>query len=125
MILSKGKYFGQRKCLEQRQAYLLVIYTCGELLESYSCFTVVILEKEFDRRNFRKKLLSLGLITDTNKVINFEGKKPAKLYKFNKTIKNKNTEIKTDQYDKKILSQQKISCVGHLFLGMWSTLECG
>ena len=49
-----------------------------------------ILNREFDRRNFRKKLLSLGLITDTGKQVNFEGKKPAKLYKFNKKIKNKN-----------------------------------
>lgn len=43
-----------------------------------------ILNKTFDRRNFRKKLLSLGIIEDTNKYIIFEGKKPAKLYKFNK-----------------------------------------
>ncbi len=61
-------------------------FTIPEIQKTYE----TILEKEFDRRNFRKKLLSLGLITDTNKVINFEGKKPAKLYKFNKTIKNKN-----------------------------------
>lgn len=61
-------------------------FTIPEIQKTYE----TILEKEFDRRNFRKKLLSLGLITDTNKVINFEGKKPAKLYKFNKKIKNKN-----------------------------------
>ena len=48
-----------------------------------------ILNKTFDRRNFRKKLLSLGIIEDTNKYIIFEGKKPAKLYKFNKK-KSKN-----------------------------------
>ena len=42
-----------------------------------------VLGKTFDRRNFRKKLLSSGLIIDTNKTVNFEGKKPAKLYKFN------------------------------------------
>ena len=48
-----------------------------------------ILNKTFDRRNFRKKLLSLGMIEDTNTYIMFEGKKPAKLYKFNKK-KSKN-----------------------------------
>ncbi len=42
-----------------------------------------VLDKKLDRRNFRKKLLSSGLIVDTNKTINFEGRKPAKLYKFN------------------------------------------
>ncbi len=47
-----------------------------------------LLGKEIDRRNFRKKLLSSGLVIDTNKTINFEGRKPAKLYKF-KTKKNK------------------------------------
>lgn len=61
-------------------------FTIPEIQKTYE----TILEREFDRRNFRKKLLSLGLITDTNKEITFEGKKPAKLYKFNKKIKNKN-----------------------------------
>ncbi len=42
-----------------------------------------VLDKTLDRRNFRKKLLSSGLVIDTHKTINFEGKKPAKLYKFN------------------------------------------
>lgn len=49
-----------------------------------------ILEKTFDRRNFRKKILSLGIIEDTNKVKNFEGTKPAKIYKFKKGSKDKN-----------------------------------
>ena len=48
-----------------------------------------ILNKKFDRRNFRKKLLSLGIIQDTGISINYEGNKPAKLYKFDdKTGKN-------------------------------------
>ena len=49
-----------------------------------------ILKKNFDRRNFRKKLLSTGIVEDTNKVKVFEGKKPAKIYKFknSKIIKN-------------------------------------
>ena len=61
-------------------------FTIPEVQKTYE----TILNREFDRRNFRKKLLSLGLITDTGKQVNFEGKKPAKLYKFNKKIKNKN-----------------------------------
>lgn len=60
-------------------------FTMPEVQKTYES----ILDKKFDRRNFRKKLLSLGIIEDTNKYIVFEGKKPAKLYKFNKK-KNKN-----------------------------------
>lgn len=48
-----------------------------------------ILNKELDRRNFRKKLLSQNLIYDTNKEINFIGKKKAKLYKFINDEKNR------------------------------------
>lgn len=61
-------------------------FTIPEIQKTYE----TILNKEFDRRNFRKKLLSLNLIEDTSKYVNFEGKKPAKLYKFKKHIKNKN-----------------------------------
>jgi 8-oxo-dGTP diphosphatase len=49
-----------------------------------------ILNKKFDRRNFRKKLLNLNLIEDTKRTGKFEGKRPAKLYKFKKTKKSKN-----------------------------------
>ena len=62
-------------------------FTMPEIQKSYE----IILGKEFDRRNFRKKILSMGLIEDTNKYVNFEGKKQAKLYRFNKKNKeNKN-----------------------------------
>ncbi len=60
-------------------------FTMPEVQKTYES----ILDKKFDRRNFRKKILSLGIIEDTNKYVVFEGKKPAKLYKFNKN-KNKN-----------------------------------
>ena len=43
----------------------------------------------FDRRNFRKKMLSLDLIVDTNKSDRFEGNKPAKVYEFKKKIEDK------------------------------------
>lgn len=62
-------------------------FTIPEIQKAYEA----ILDKKFDRRNFRKKILSIGLIEDTNKLVNFEGKKQAKLYKFNnKKIENKN-----------------------------------
>lgn len=62
-------------------------FTIPEIQKAYES----ILKKEFDRRNFRKKLLSMGLIEDTNKYVNFKGKKQAKLYRFNIKIKeNKN-----------------------------------
>ena len=62
-------------------------FTMPEIQKVYE----TILDKKFDRRNFRKKILSIGLIEDTNKTVNFEGKKQAKLYKFNKRKKeNKN-----------------------------------
>lgn len=48
-----------------------------------------ILNKSFDRRNFRKKILSLGILEDTGTVQVFEGKKPAKIYKFKKKLEKK------------------------------------
>ena len=61
-------------------------FTLPELQKTYEA----VLNKKLDRRNFRKKLISLNLIEDTNKTIKFEGKKPAKLYKFKETLENKN-----------------------------------
>jgi 8-oxo-dGTP diphosphatase len=43
-----------------------------------------ILEKEIDRRNFRKKMLSFGIIEETNKIEKIGSGRPAKLFKFNK-----------------------------------------
>ena len=48
-----------------------------------------ILLKTFDRRNFRKKILSLNIIDDTNKEVSLNGNRPAKLYKFKEKIENK------------------------------------
>ena len=59
-------------------------FTLPELQKVYES----ILGDSLDRRNFRRKILSLNLIEDTGKEIKFEGKKPAKLYKF-KEVKNK------------------------------------
>lgn len=59
--------------------------TMPELQKTYEA----ILDKKFDRRNFRKKILSLDLIEDTNKSDKFEGNKPAKVYEFKKVIQDK------------------------------------
>lgn len=47
-----------------------------------------ILDIKIDRRNFRKKLISFDFVKDTNKMVNFKGRKPAKLYMFSKDLKN-------------------------------------
>ncbi len=48
-----------------------------------------ILEKEIDRRNFRKKILSFGIVEETSKFGNKKNGRPAKLFKFNKLKYNK------------------------------------
>lgn len=55
-------------------------------LENLYC---TILEKEIDRRNFRKKILSFGIIEETEKYGDRKNGRPAKLFKFNKTTYNK------------------------------------
>ena len=47
------------------------------------------LNEQFDRRNFSKKMLSLGILIDLNKTEEVSGKKPAKLYCFNNKSKVK------------------------------------
>ena len=61
-------------------------FTIPEIQKTYEA----IFNKKFDRRNFRKRILSLNLIEDTLKTGKFEGKKPAKLYRFKKIIIDKN-----------------------------------
>jgi 8-oxo-dGTP diphosphatase len=43
-----------------------------------------ILEKEIDRRNFRKKILSFGIIEETDQFSGVKTGRPAKLFQFNK-----------------------------------------
>lgn len=50
-------------------------------LENLYC---TILNKEIDRRNFRKKILSFGIIDETDKISASKNGRPAKLFKFNK-----------------------------------------
>jgi 8-oxo-dGTP diphosphatase len=42
-----------------------------------------ILEKEIDRRNFRKKILSFGIIEETDQFSSSKSGRPAKLFQFN------------------------------------------
>ena len=57
-------------------------FTMPELQMTYEG----VLDKKFDRRNFRKKILSIGLIRETNSMVVFKGKKPAKKYVFKDVI---------------------------------------
>lgn len=50
-------------------------------LENLYC---TILEKEIDRRNFRKKILSFEIVEETNHFSPIKSGRPAKLFKFNK-----------------------------------------
>lgn len=43
-----------------------------------------ILEHQIDRRNFRKKILSFGIVEETDKIHQKGSGRPAKLFKFNK-----------------------------------------
>lgn len=53
-------------------------FTLPELQKVYETIQNI----KIDRRNFRKRLLNLNIIEDTNKTRKFEGNKPAKLYRF-------------------------------------------
>ena len=48
-----------------------------------------ILEKEIDRRNFRKKILSYGIVEETENYAPKKSGRPAKLFKFNKQAYSK------------------------------------
>lgn len=61
-------------------------FTIPEIQKVYE----TVLKINFDRRNFRKKILSLDIIKDTNETKIFEGTKPAKLYKFKNQKKEEN-----------------------------------
>lgn len=52
----------------------------SDLENLYSC----ILEQEIDRRNFRKKILSFGILEETEKMVSEGSGRPAMLFRFNK-----------------------------------------
>lgn len=69
--------------------FLKYLYPNGFTMPEIQKVYESILNKTFDRRNFRKKILSLGLIEETNRVERFNGNKPAKIYVFkDEDIKN-------------------------------------
>lgn len=53
-------------------------FTIPEIQKVYES----ILNKKLDRRNFRKKILSLEFVCETDEMSNFVGKKKARVYKF-------------------------------------------
>lgn len=58
-------------------------------LENLYC---TILEKEIDRRNFRKKILSFGLVEETELFFAKKSGRPAKIFRFNRQKYNKLTQ---------------------------------
>lgn len=57
-------------------------FTLTQLQEVYE----IIFNKELDKRNFRKKILNLGLVKETKETQKEVSHRPAKLYSFNKNI---------------------------------------
>lgn len=60
-------------------AFLEKKFTLTQLQSAYE----IIFGREFDKRNFRKKFLSLNLIHETDELWRDGAHRPAKLYKFN------------------------------------------
>lgn len=88
-ILNNGLNVLKEKIVESD--ILKSLYPDGFTIPEIQKVYETVLNKKFDRRNFRKKLLSLELIEDTNKTKIFMGSKPAKIYRFKKRkFKNKN-----------------------------------
>ncbi len=56
------------------------LFTLSQLQAAYE----TILDQRFDKRNFRKKFLSLGLIQSTDETRMEGAHRPARLYRFNK-----------------------------------------
>lgn len=85
-IIKNGMNYLKEKILNSD--ILKDIYPNGFTLPEIQKVYEIILSKELDRRNFRKKLINLNLIYDTGKTIKYDGNKPAKLYKFKKNNKS-------------------------------------
>lgn len=59
-------------------------FTLTELQKTYE----LILDKELDKRNFRKKMISLDILNEFDEFTKLSSKRPARLYSFNKTVIN-------------------------------------
>lgn len=55
-------------------------FTLADLQKTYE----IILGRKVDKRNFRKRIISLGLVKKTGKIKKGEAHRPAKLYRFSK-----------------------------------------
>lgn len=79
-----------KKALERLKAKLTYEPVGFDLLPKEFMFSdlenlyATILEKEIDRRNFRKKILSFEIIEETERFSPVKSGRPAKLFKFNK-----------------------------------------
>jgi len=61
-------------------------FTLTELQKAYE----IIIDKQLDKRNFRKKMVSLGILNELDEYTKASSKRPAKLYMFNEdTIEDK------------------------------------
>lgn len=60
-------------------ALLPTLFTLSQLQAAYEA----VFGREFDKRNFRKKFLSLDLITETDEMFKEGAHRPARLYRFN------------------------------------------
>ena len=60
-------------------ALLPTLFTLSQLQSAYEA----VFGREFDKRNFRKKFLSLDLITETDEMFKEGAHRPARLYRFN------------------------------------------
>jgi len=57
-------------------------FTLTQLQRTYE----VILDTDLDKRNFRKKMLSLGMLEESEEFTKVSSKRPARLYSFNEEI---------------------------------------
>jgi 8-oxo-dGTP diphosphatase len=87
------------KALEALRIAITIKPLVFELLPKQFTLTMLqnlyeqILGKPIDKRNFRKKFLKMGFILETKRITKGCTNRPAKLYKFNKTIYLKNNNI--------------------------------
>jgi 8-oxo-dGTP diphosphatase len=88
LILSEALKYLKKIILKSNIVKVLLPekFTMPELQKVYE----TLLEKKIDRRNFRKKLLSLGLVEETDDVDIRKIGKPPKYYKFKDIISEKN-----------------------------------
>jgi len=76
------------QCLDIRLQLLPDFFTLSEIQKAYE----VILGKQLDKRNFRRKILALGILAETGRRKQLSEGRPAMLYQYRK---NSNIEFQT------------------------------